>query len=109
MKTRAFRAYQAPCLPESAAAVAAGLGWQNTLVYQPTFCFAGIRRRHFLMVLAQVAFNAGQPNQAAHSEHEDHQHGPQNLRSLWWLALPVAIGFLLPAKPLGTTALNRVE
>lgn len=107
MKTRAFRAYQALLF--------AGIGlllllrvWDGKILWyiNQRFVLLVFAAGICLMVLAQVAFNAGQPNQAAHSEHEDHQHGPQNLRSLWWLVLPVAIGFLLPAKPLGTTALN---
>ena len=41
-------------------------------------------------------------------EHHDHQHNPLPVWSLWIVALPVLLGILLPAKPLGSAAIaNR--
>jgi putative membrane protein len=42
-----------------------------------------------------------------HDHHcqDDHDHGTVSGWNLWWLALPVLLGLLVPARPLGTSAL----
>lgn len=46
----------------------------------------------------------GCQDDACHAHH-DHGHGAVSGWNLWWLALPVLLGLLVPARPLGTTAL----
>jgi len=42
-----------------------------------------------------------------HHDHDHHDHGHATVSgwNLWWLALPVLLGLLVPARPLGVSAL----
>ena len=68
-----------------------------------------------LVILSQVILQNRVPARDVESEthdhaghdhkHEDHDHATVSGWNLWWLALPVLLGLLVPARPLGTSAL----
>ncbi len=67
-----------------------------------------------MIVLAQVIFRerpasrSGENSEAPENNNPDHQVQPAVGWNLWWLALPVLIGLLIPARPLGASVLaNR--
>lgn len=61
-------------------------------------------------VFLALAFFAWPRKDASHAhEHEDHDHGHAHSRSAWPLAIlciPLALGFLVPSRPLDSSALD---
>ncbi|QYK51419.1 MAG: TIGR03943 family protein [Anaerolineales bacterium] len=61
-------------------------------------------------VFLGLAFFAWPRKSASHAhEHEDHDHGHAHSRSVWpltILSIPLALGFLVPSRPLDSSALD---
>jgi len=57
----------------------------------------------FLAILAQTLFNENKRSrqQEHEDDHHDHDHAPANL---WFMIVPLAIGVLIPARPLDSSA-----
>lgn len=56
----------------------------------------------FLAILAQTLFNENKRSrQQEHDDHHDHDHTPANL---WFMIVPLAIGVLIPARALDSSA-----
>jgi putative membrane protein len=64
-----------------------------------------------LLVLAQVGYTQLRATKASHQHsHDAHDHDhdhPQSWHGMLWLALPVLLGILIPAKPLGSSAISN--
>ncbi|MBL8077053.1 MAG: TIGR03943 family protein [Anaerolineales bacterium] len=104
MPHRLYRSFQALlllalCLFFAGKLASGQLSYYINLRFIPLTIFGVI----FLALLAQTLFseNRRSRQQEHEDEHHDHDHVPANL---WFMVVPLAIGLLIPARPLDSSA-----
>lgn len=102
MSHRLYRSYQALlllalCFFFVSKLMSGKLAYYINLRFMPLTIFGMI----FLAILAQTLFkDLKRSRQQEHDDHE-HKHAPANL---WFMVVPLAIGLLIPARPLDSSA-----
>lgn len=104
MSHRLYRSFQALlllalCLFFAGKLASGQLSYYINLRFVPLTIFGVI----FLAILAQTLFNEIKRSRGQEVEHDhhDHEHAPANL---WFMIVPLAIGLLIPARPLDSSA-----
>ena len=110
MPHRLFRSYQGLllfglCLFFAFKAVAGQLTWYINVRFVPLTIFGMI----FLAILSNTVFNEIRRSRKHEMEHPDHRHEHEHAPStvnLWVMLIPLAIGLLIPARPLDSSAFS---
>jgi putative membrane protein len=119
MNLRAYRTFQGLVLAALGLFLLSKLWDGSVLLYiNQRFVWLVVFAAIGLVILSQVVLQNRPPaeetedtlnDHAGHEHHAGHDHDDEHERvsgwNLWWLALPVLLGVLVPARPLGASAL----
>jgi putative membrane protein len=111
MTVKAYRTFQGLVLAALGLFLLSRIWDGSVLLYiNQRFVWLVVMAAIGLIILSQVALQNRKAEQAndEHGEHDhdhDHTHETVSGWNLWWLALPVLLGLLVPARPLGASAL----
>jgi putative membrane protein len=118
MDLRAYRTFQGLVLAALGIFLLSKLWDGSVLLYiNQRFVWLVVFAAVGLVILSQVVLQNRPPAQLEHNDchdhvghdHAGHEHhdGHESVSgwNLWWLALPVLLGLLVPARPLGASAL----
>jgi uncharacterized repeat protein (TIGR03943 family) len=110
MSQRMFRSYQGLilfglCIFFVLKAINGQLTWYINIRFVPLTIFGMI----FLGILAQAVFTEVRRSRKQDTEHPEHHHEHNHspsAASLWVMLIPLAIGLLIPARPLDSSAFS---